>query len=151
MFVPAGLVSYLLMAGRCLALTGGCLLMADGYLALAVVYLALAGGVVRVLRPTLADGCLWRVGSTALTPCLVDHRVGNREWGLRPRTPPPTEMGVVAHDGTAKGAERRREARSTRSVAGVVTFVPRQTANGQVVWVSGRRPHSRSPQKLCAG
>jgi len=58
--------------------------------------LALAGGVVRVLRPTLAGGCLWRFEVAASIRYLVGRRVGNREWGLRPRTPPPTEMGVVA-------------------------------------------------------
>ena len=89
-----------------LRLTGDYPTLAVGNLALLGGYLALAGGVIRVLRPTLADGCLWRFGSTALTPCLVDHRVGNREWGLRPRTPPPAEIGVVAHDGTADGVQR---------------------------------------------
>ena len=33
---------------------------------------------------------------------LDSCRVGNREWGLRPQTPPPTEMGVVVCVGTAK-------------------------------------------------
>ena len=60
--------------------------------------LALAGGVVRVLRPTLAGDCLWRSKSAASTSGLVGKGVGNREWGLRPQTPPPTEMGVLARD-----------------------------------------------------
>ena len=58
--------------------------------------LALAGGVVCVLRPTLAGAYLWLVDVTASTPCLARHCVGNREWGLRPQTPPPTEMSASA-------------------------------------------------------
>ena len=27
---------------------------------------------------------------------LAGYRVGDREWGLRPQTPPPTEMSEVA-------------------------------------------------------
>ena len=37
-------------------------------------------------------------------PCLAVRRVGHREWGLRPQTPPPTEMGIVACQGTAEVA-----------------------------------------------
>ena len=69
-------------------------------------YFALAGGVVLVRRPTLADHRFGCVAVAASTSGLVDHRVGNREWGLRPRTPPPAEIGVVAHDGTADGVQR---------------------------------------------
>ena len=29
-------------------------------------------------------------------PALADRRVGHREWGLRPQTPPLTEVGGVA-------------------------------------------------------
>ena len=92
------------MAGRYLALAGGCHLPADGCPLLADCYLALAGGVVRVLRPTLADHRFGCVAVAASTPGLVCCLVGNRKWGLRPQTPPPAEMGVVAGDGTAKGA-----------------------------------------------
>ena len=63
--------------------------------------LALADGVVRVLRPTLAGFHLWLLDFTASTPFLAGHFVGHREWGLRPQTPPPTEMSMVAHNGTA--------------------------------------------------
>ncbi len=63
--------------------------------------LALAGGVVCVLRPTLAGAYLWRVEVAPSTPCLAGHSVGNRKWGLRPQTPPPTERSMVAHNGTA--------------------------------------------------
>ena len=68
---------------------------------------ALAGGVVRVLRPTPAGACLWLVDATASTPCLTGCRVGHREWGLRPQTPPPTEMSMVAHHVTAAALTSR--------------------------------------------
>ena len=72
------------------------LALAGGGLELGLDVLALAGGVVRVLQPTLADFYLWLVDVTASTPFLAGHCVGNREWGLRPQTPPPTEMSVLA-------------------------------------------------------
>jgi hypothetical protein len=77
------------------------LALAGGGLELGLDVLALAGGVVRVLQPTLAGFYLWLVDVTASTPFLAGHCVGNREWGLRPQTPPPTEMSMVAHNGTA--------------------------------------------------
>jgi hypothetical protein len=77
------------------------LALAGGSLELGLDVLALADGVVRVLRPTLAGFHLWLLDFTASTPFLAGHFVGNREWGLRPQTPPPTEMSMVAHNGTA--------------------------------------------------
>ena len=62
---------------------------------------ALAGGVVRLLRPTLAGHFGRRVTLTASTPWLIRRRVGHREWGLRPQTPPPAEMSMVAYNGAA--------------------------------------------------
>ena len=59
-------------------------------------YFALADGEVGALRPTLADHRFGCVAVAASMRCLAGCRVGNREWGLRPQTPPPTEMGVVA-------------------------------------------------------
>ena len=70
----------------------------------AVEGLALAGGMACVLRPTLADDRVWCAAVAASTPCLAVRRVGHREWGLRPQTSPPTEMGIVACQGTAEGA-----------------------------------------------
>ena len=70
--------------------------MKGGNRAVAGRYLALAGGVVRVLRPTLADYRFGCVAVAASMRCLAGCRVGNREWGLRPQTPPPTKMGMLA-------------------------------------------------------
>jgi hypothetical protein len=77
------------------------LALAGGGLELGLDVLALAGGVVRVLQPTLADFYLWLLDVAPSTPCLAGHCVGNRKWGLRPQTPPPAEMSMVARNGTA--------------------------------------------------
>jgi hypothetical protein len=75
----------------------------------------------------VAGGCHWRLGITALTRWLVRLFCGNRECGLRPRTPPPAFRGVV----------------------GIPTRRP-YTAPRLADWVSGRRLHSPLPHKLRA-
>jgi len=62
---------------------------------------------------------------TASTPCPACHRLGDREWGLRPRAPPPP-------------CRHQRWPAVTKS----------SVVLGQVVRVCDRRSHSRSPWRV---
>jgi hypothetical protein len=53
-----------------------------------------AGGVVRVLRLTLAVGCFWFSCVVLSMRWLLRSHCGNVEWSLRPRTTPPAFWGV---------------------------------------------------------
>jgi len=52
-----------------------------------------AGGVVRVLRPTLAAVIAGRTNVHATSALRERPTATHREWGLRPRTAPPAFIG----------------------------------------------------------
>jgi len=68
-----------------------------------------------------------RAASNPSTPGLAQHRLGDREWGLRPQAPPPP----CKHHGWRACPHATRWA-------------------GSAVRACGRRPHSRSPAGWCA-
>jgi hypothetical protein len=76
----------------------------------------------------VAGGCYWFVETTALTRLLARSLCGNRECGLRLRTPPPALSCVF-------GIRYR-----------VPNFQNPSTLARLVDWVSGRRLHSPLPQ-----